>query len=72
VRSDWDPEHGKKPDLQKRYPNITDAEYRTLLSLLASAIEAEEEALPQTRLHRAKAEYLGNLFDKIDARVGGN
>jgi hypothetical protein len=70
VRSDWDPDHNKKPGLQKRYPDITRDEWLTLLNLIERALTTEEEALPQTALRKAKGRYLGNLFDKIDARLG--
>lgn len=70
MRSDWDDQHGKRSDVQKRYPDITRDEWHTLLVLVERALTTEEEVLPQTALRRAKARYLGALFDKIDKRMG--
>lgn len=69
MRGDWDPDHRKQADVQKRYPDITRDEWLTLLNLVERALSTEEEVLPQTALHKAKARYLGILFDKIDKRV---
>jgi len=63
MRSDWDDAYRSKPDLQKRYPNITVNEWRFLLSLVLDRRKAIQFVAPH---HDA----LDELVTKLEKRIG--
>ena len=65
MRSDWDPQHGQRTDVQKRYPDITEEEWRFLLGLLKGhglGLVGETG--------RQMGQRLARLERKIKARLG--
>lgn len=64
MRSDWDPDHRKKPNRQKRYPDITESEWRFLLQVIrGGGLGLAGET------GRQMGERLGRLQRKIEARL---
>jgi hypothetical protein len=65
MRSDWDPEHKKRPDLQRRAPGITTDEWRYIHECVVMDYEAGlADNLPLARLH-----WQQRLIEKIDKRI---
>lgn len=64
MRSDWDPGHGKKADMQKRYPDISHEEWEYLKRLLDAAGD-EASKYDQREYARVVA-----LRHKIERRTG--
>lgn len=65
MRSDWDDQHGKHVDVQKRYPQINEDEWKYLLNLCAADYV---EGL--TDPSDARLRWQAELIVKIEARLG--
>lgn len=68
MRSDWDDQHKKKADVQKRYPDITVDEWRYLLRCANSRLTDLTDKLP--RGTDAEIRQAAALVHKIEARLG--
>lgn len=67
MRSDWDNNHKKPRDQQKRYPTITESEWHLLLKWAKSYHETTVTKLPQGTEAEQRAAL--QLVRKIEARL---
>lgn len=72
MRSDWDKDHGKHGDLQRRYPTISQDEWRYIHRLLGASLAAQLDGgspTATTRLRQISIRYTEDLIHKVERRI---